>query len=124
MDSVVSPRDAAAGLKEFWSPRVIGEVNDSYVKVAKLQGQLVWHKHDEEDELFLILKGRLKIELDGRDPVEVEEGDFFIVPKGLSHNPIAGQECHVLLIERKSTKHTGNVITEKTRSIEDQLKGM
>jgi mannose-6-phosphate isomerase-like protein (cupin superfamily) len=124
MDSVVKPRDAAARLKEFWSPRVIGEVNDSYVKVAKLQGHLVWHKHDEEDELFLVLKGRLKIELDGRAPVEVEEGDFFIVPKGLSHNPIAEQECHVLLIERKSTKHTGNVITEKTRSIEDQLNGL
>ena len=94
------------------------------MKVARLKGQLVWHTHGEEDELFLVLKGRLKIELEGQTTVEIAPGEFFVVPKGVSHNPIAEQECHVLLIEQKSTKHTGNVVIEKTRSIEEQLRAI
>jgi len=121
MSDVTTPRNIAATLVEFWSPRVIGEVNDAYVKVAKLMGSLAWHSHEDEDELFLVLKGRLRIELEGGN-VELGEGDMYVVPKGVRHNPVAEEECHIMLIERKSTRHTGDVITEKTRSLADQLR--
>ena len=120
--STKSPRKIAAALTELWSPRVIAEVDDSYVKVAKVQGVCGWHAHTDEDELFLILAGHLRIELEGGDAVELDEGDVYVVPKGVRHNPVAADECHVLLIERKSTLHTGDAITERTRSIEDQLR--
>jgi len=120
MPEVVGLRTVAAGLSEYWSPRVVGEVDDSYVKVAKVRGSLAWHSHDREDELFLVLKGRLRIEME-HGTVELREGEMFIVPKGVRHNPIAEEECHILLFERKSTAHTGDVITEKTRTIEEQL---
>ncbi len=121
MPTVVSPKTIAANLAEFWSPRVIGEVDDAYIKVARVHGTLTWHSHDGEDELFYILKGRLRIEMEG-EAVELQEGEMFIVPKGVRHNPIADDECHVLLIERKTTKHTGDVVMEKTRSLADQLR--
>jgi mannose-6-phosphate isomerase-like protein (cupin superfamily) len=121
MPSAVSPKDIAASLQEYWSPRVIAEVDDTFVKVAKVQGSLAWHSHDNEDELFLILRGRLRIEME-RGSVELREGEMFVVPKGVRHNPVAEQECHILLIERRSTLHTGNVITDKTRSIAEQLR--
>jgi mannose-6-phosphate isomerase-like protein (cupin superfamily) len=120
-NAVVSPRQVAASLTELWSPRVVGEVDDAYIKVAKIKGSLTWHSHDGEDEMFLILKGRLRIEMES-GPVELGEGEMFVVPKGVRHNPVAQDECHVLLIERKSTLHTGDVVTEKTRSIADQLR--
>jgi len=120
MTKPVSPGLVAAGLAELWSPRIIGEVDEHYVKVAKVHGTLTWHSHDEEDELFLILKGRLAIEME-ESTVELGEGEMFIVPKGVRHNPIAKEECHLLLIERKSTLHTGDVVTDRTRSIEEQL---
>ena len=121
MSRAVSPRDVAAALQEYWSPRVVGEVDDAYVKVAKVQGSLAWHSHDNEDELFYILKGRLRIEM-VQGPVELREGEMFVVPKGVRHNPVAEEECHILLIERKSTLHTGDVVTDKTRSIAEQLR--
>jgi mannose-6-phosphate isomerase-like protein (cupin superfamily) len=117
---VISPTDVAATLPEPWSPRVIAEVDDSYVKVAKLQGSLAWHSHEREDELFLVLEGRLRIEMES-ETVELGQGQLFVVPKGVRHNPVAEHECLVLLIERKSTLHTGDVVTEKTRSIAEQL---
>ena len=121
MPKIVSPSQAAAALTELWSPRVIGEVDDAYIKVAKVHGALAWHSHEDEDELFLVLKGHLRIELED-GPVELDEGELFIVPKGVRHNPVAGQECHLLLIERKSTLHTGAEVTERTRSIAEQLR--
>ena len=120
MMKTVSPGRVAAELEELWSPRVVGEVDEHYIKVAKIHGTFTWHSHDDEDELFFILKGRLTIEMEG-STVELREGEMFIVPKGVRHNPIAEEECHVLLIERKSTRHTGDVVTDKTRSIEEQL---
>jgi mannose-6-phosphate isomerase-like protein (cupin superfamily) len=123
MPATVSPAKIAAALTELWSPRVVGEVDDAYVKVAKIKGVFGWHAHDEEDELFLILKGRLRIEME-RGPVELGEGEMYVVPKGTRHNPVADEECHVMLIERKSTLHTGSTITEKTRSIADQLRSV
>ena len=121
MRDVVSPATVAAGLTELWSPRVVAELDDSYVKVAKVQGTLAWHSHDHEDELFYILKGTLTIEMEDRTVV-LHEGETFVVPKGVRHNPVAPQECHVMLIERKSTLHTGSEVTARTRSVADQLR--
>jgi mannose-6-phosphate isomerase-like protein (cupin superfamily) len=121
MSNVVSPALLAASLTELWSPRVIAEVDDNYVKVAKVQGTFGWHAHENEDELFLVLKGRLRIEMEG-SAVVLGEGELFVVPKGVRHNPAAEQECHVMLFERKATLHTGNVTRDRTRSIEEQLR--
>lgn len=121
MSEVVSPREVAGALTELWSPRVIAELDDSYVKVAKLRGSLVWHSHEDEDELFFILKGSLRIEMEDRT-VELGEGEAFVVPKGARHNPVAEGECHVMLIERKTTQHTGSEVTDRTRSVADQLR--
>jgi mannose-6-phosphate isomerase-like protein (cupin superfamily) len=121
MPKSISPAGAAAALTELWSPRVIAEVDDSYIKVAKVQGTFGWHAHADEDELFLILKGRLRIEME-QGPVELQAGEIFVVPKGTRHNPVAEEECHLMLIERKSTLHTGDTMTEKTRSLADQLR--
>ena len=98
---------------EYWSPHIAGELNDSYVKVAKLKGEFVWHKHEAEDELFLVTKGRLTIELRDRN-VSLGEGEFVIIPKGVEHKPLADEEVHVVLIEPKSTLNTGNVQNERT----------
>jgi mannose-6-phosphate isomerase-like protein (cupin superfamily) len=121
MPKAIAPRAIAAALTEHWSPRVVGEVDDNYVKVAKLLGEFGWHAHDHEDEMFLVLEGRLKIELAG-GAVEIGAGEFYVVPKGVRHNPVAEEEVHVMLFERKSTLHSGNDVTDKTRSIEDQLR--
>ena len=115
-----SPKKIAAALTEYWSPRVVGEIDGSYVKVAKVLGTFGWHSHDDEDELFLILAGQLRIEMEV-GAVELAEGEMFVVPKGVRHNPVAATECLLMLIERKSTLHTGNVVTERTRSLAEQL---
>ena len=120
MPKTLSPRNIAAALTEFWSPRIIAEVDDVYFKVAKIQGTLTWHKHADEDELFYILKGQLRIEMEDR-VVELSEGEMFVVPRNVRHNPVAEHECHVLMIERKSTQHTGEVVTPRTRSVAEQL---
>jgi mannose-6-phosphate isomerase-like protein (cupin superfamily) len=98
---------------DYWSPKIVGELNDSYVKVVKLKGEFVWHHHDLEDELFLVVKGRLLLRLRDRD-VWLEEGEFAIVPRGVEHLPIAPDEVHVVLLEPKSTLNTGNVRNERT----------
>ena len=121
MNDVVSPNRVAARLAEYWSPRVVAELDESYVKVAKVLGSLTWHSHENEDELFYILKGSLKIEMEDRTVV-LNEGETFVVPKGVRHNPIAEQVCQIMLFERKSTLHTGAEVTEKTRSLADQLR--
>lgn len=121
MTDITSPKQIAAALTEHWSPRVVAEVDDSYIKVAKVKGSLAWHSHDNEDELFLILKGYLRIEME-QGSVELSEGEMFVVPKGVRHNPVAEEECHLMLIERKSTLHTGDVVSEKTRSLAEQLR--
>lgn len=119
----IAVAQVAAALDEHWSPRVVGEVDDVYVKVAKVQGTLAWHSHEQEDELFYVLKGRLRIEME-QGAVELGAGEMFVVPKGVRHNPVAEEECHLLLIERKSTQHTGDVVTDKTRSIDEQLRSV
>jgi mannose-6-phosphate isomerase-like protein (cupin superfamily) len=121
MPQAIAPRHVAASLTEHWSPRVVGEVDDNYVKVAKLLGTFGWHAHDNEDELFLVMKGSLRIEMEA-GAVEIGEGEFYVVPKGTRHNPVAAEEVHVMLFERKTTLHSGNEMTDKTRSLADQLR--
>lgn len=96
-----------------WSPKIVGELNDFYVKLAKLEGEFIWHHHDEEDELFLVIKGRLGMRFRDRD-VWLEEGELLIVPRGVEHLPVAPEETHVLLFERQSTLNTGKVRNERT----------
>jgi mannose-6-phosphate isomerase-like protein (cupin superfamily) len=120
MFQALTPRHIASSLTEHWSPHVIGELDDAYIKVAKVLGTFGWHSHDDEDELFLILEGQLRIEME-QGAVDLAPGDLFVVPMGVRHNPVAAQECLLMLIERKSTLHTGNTVSERTRSIEQQL---
>jgi len=119
----INPLAEATRLADLWSPRVLARVNDQYVKVAKVKGSLTWHAHADEDELFYVLSGHLRLELEGRPTVELDPGELFVVPRGLRHNPIAEEETLVLLVETVTTLHTGDVVMEKTRSIAEQLQG-
>ena len=102
-----------AGFDERWSPKIVAELNDTHVKVVKLEGEFVWHHHDDEDELFLVLSGRLRMELrDGE--VVLDPGQLLVVPKGVEHRPVAEGETHVVLVEPKTTLNTGNVRNERT----------
>ena len=112
---------AAGALTEHWSPRVVAQVNDQYVKVAKVHGQLAWHAHAEEDELFMILQGRLRIEYRDRAAVELAAGDIHVVARGVQHNPVADEECLIALIETVTTRHTGDVVVARTRTLDEQL---
>lgn len=121
---ITAPTDVAAALErveQHWTPRVVGRVNDQYVKVAKLLGELVWHAHDDEDELFLVVYGDLRIQLEGADDVRLGPGQFFVVPKGVRHNPVAEQEVGIVLVETVTTAHTGAERTDRTVPIERQL---
>ncbi len=97
----------------YWSPKVVGEINDSHVKLVKLKGEFVWHQHETEDELFFVVKGQLLIKLRDQD-ILLDEGEFVIIPKGVEHLPIAEEEAHVILLEPKTTINTGNVENERT----------
>ncbi len=101
--------------QEYWSPKIAGELNDSYLKLVKLKGEFVWHHHEVEDELFLVVKGRLVIKLRDSD-ISLNEGEFVIIPRGVEQCPVAEEEVHVLLLEPKSTVKTGNVESERTVS--------
>ena len=107
-------------MTEYWSPRVIGRVNDQYVKIAKVRGEFVWHAHDDEDELFYIVRGQLRIEYEDH-AADLAAGQFTIIPKGVRHRPVAEEECWLVLIEPVTTKHTGEVESELSKSIEDQI---
>ena len=98
---------------EYWSPRIVGELNDSHVKLVKLKGEFVWHQHENEDEMFLVVKGKLLIKLRDRD-LWISEGEFAIIPKGVEHCPVAEEEVHVMLLEPKSTLNTGDQQNERT----------
>jgi len=100
-------------IQEHWSPKIVGELNDTYVKLAKLKGEFIWHHHESEDELFLVIKGVLVIKLRDRDLV-IGEGEFAIIPKGVEDCPFAEDEVHVMLLEPKSTVNTGEVQNERT----------
>ncbi len=102
-----------ATFSDHWSPKIAGDLNDSYVKLAKLKGEFIWHQHDNEDELFLVIKGRLLLKFRDRE-VWLDEGEFLIVPKGVEHCPVAEEEVHIMLLEPKTTLNTGNVQNERT----------
>ena len=107
MKDPINLQEASNKLQELWSPRVIGELDDAYyVKIAKLEGDLAWHSHDNEDEMFLVIDGQLKIEMEDRT-VNLGPGDMYVVPKGVMHNPVAEEVCSVLVFEKKETKHMG-----------------
>ncbi len=110
---VINLADKFNRIQEAWQPRIAGEVNDAYVKLAKLKGEFVWHQHENEDELFLVVKGRLLIRLRDRE-LWLSEGEFVIIPRGVEHCPVAEEEVHVLLLEPRSTRNTGNVQNERT----------
>ncbi len=105
--------EAISSIGEHWSPRIAGQVNDSYVKLAKIQGAFVWHQHDKEDELFLVVKGRLLMQLRDRD-LWLDEGEFTIIPRGVEHRPVAEEEVHLLLFEPATTVNTGEEVNERT----------
>ncbi|SCY59992.1 cupin domain-containing protein [Desulfoluna spongiiphila] len=98
---------------EFWKPKIVAELNGQYVKLAKLKGAFVWHQHEHEDELFMVVKGRLTIQLRDR-VIDLTEGQFFVIPRGVDHLPVAEEECHVMLFEPKTVLNTGNVKNERT----------
>ncbi len=113
----VNLSDKLGQVNEFWSPKAVGAVNDFHVKLVKLKGEFVWHSHEVEDELFLVLLGRLRMQFrDGE--ILVEPGEFIIVPHGTEHRPVAEGEVHVLLLEPKSTVNTGTAGGERTRDVD------
>ncbi len=108
-----------AAITEYWSPRIVEQVNDQYVKLAKLKGEFTWHKHDDEDELFYVVRGKLKI-LYEDGAVELGPGDMHVVPRDTLHNPVAEEECWICLIETVTTKHTGDVVSPLTKTVAQQ----
>jgi mannose-6-phosphate isomerase-like protein (cupin superfamily) len=110
---VVNLAQKLSTFHDLWSPKVVGELGDMQVKLVKLHGEFIWHHHEHEDELFLVLRGRLTIRMRDGD-VRLEEGDLYIVPAGVEHQPVADEETHVLLLEPASTLNTGNVRSERT----------
>jgi mannose-6-phosphate isomerase-like protein (cupin superfamily) len=121
----ISLENSAAALPELWSPRIVGQVNDQYLKVVRVHGEFPWHAHEAEDEMFLVLKGALTIgraEQDG-GPVTLQPGEVFIVPRGMRHNTSATQETLIALVETVTTQHTGAEQTTLTRSVAQQMPG-
>ena len=116
----VNLRDKLALFADHWNPRVAGELNGQQVKLVKFSGPFVWHHHDTEDELFLVVKGRFRMELRNGD-VWLDEGEFLIVPHGVEHRPVAEEEVHVLLFEPATTLNTGNVENERTVAVLDRI---
>jgi mannose-6-phosphate isomerase-like protein (cupin superfamily) len=111
----VNLQEKLSKFSEHWSPKIIAQMNDYHFKLAKLQGEFVWHDHPETDETFLVIQGKLDILLrDGK--VSLNAGEMYVVPRGVEHKPVAEQECHILLIEPAGTINTGNVVDEKTAS--------
>ena len=113
----VNLADKFALIRDYWNPKIVGEQNDAHVKLVKLKGEFVWHHHEAEDELFMVVKGSLRIMLrDGE--IRLEPGEFTIIPRGVEHCPVAEEEVHVMLIEPKTTVNTGNVSNERTAAAE------
>jgi mannose-6-phosphate isomerase-like protein (cupin superfamily) len=109
----VNLADKLSLFSDYWSPKIVGELNDSHVKLVKLKGEFIWHHHDDEDELFLVVKGKLVIRLRDRD-IELERGEFVIIPRGVEHLPVAEEEVQILLLEPKTTLNTGNIKDKRT----------
>lgn len=124
LNQVINLKQKAQLINDHWSPRVVGEVDDSYVKIAKVKGEFTWHDH-QEDEFFMVIEGQLTIEMKVENKTEsvvLNAGEFYVVPKGVMHNPIAVKECTLMLFEKKITAHTGVVQADMTKAIDEQLK--
>ena len=114
--------DSFQQLTDYFAPKIIGEVNDVFVKIARIKGEdIPWHNHKNEDELFYIVEGNLLFEIEGQESFTMNEGDIFIVGRGIIHRVSSTKECKIMLVENKSTAHTGETITEITKSINEQL---
>jgi mannose-6-phosphate isomerase-like protein (cupin superfamily) len=112
-DQAVNFQDKLSRFSEHWSPKIIAQMNDYHFKIVKVQGEFIWHDHPETDEVFVILKGQLEIHFrDGM--VVLNEGEMYVVPKGVEHKPVAERECHMLLVEPAGTFNTGEVVNERT----------
>ena len=116
----VNLKETFTKFNDYWNPRIIGELNGQQVKAAKLKGEFVFHHHDDEDEMFLVLEGHLKIAFEDKT-IDISSGEFIVIPKGVSHKPIADEEVHLLLFEPASTLHTGNVRHELTKDNLEKL---
>jgi len=110
---LVNINQKLSSFSDHWSPKIVGELNDSYVKLVKLKGEFIWHHHENEDELFLVIKGQLLMRLRDRE-VRINPGEFLIVPRGVEHMPVAEEEVHLVLLEPRTTLNTGNVRNERT----------
>ena len=115
----VNLAQALSSFSEPWQPRIVGELNGQHVKVVKLKGEFVWHHHEAEDEMFLVVKGKLTIRFRDRD-VDLSEGEFLVVPRGVEHCPVAKDEAHIVLFEPAGTLNTGNVVNERTYVLRPQ----
>ena len=113
MTNKVNLSEKLASVSDYWSPKIIGELNNQHVKIAKLKGSFVWHHHENEDELFFVFKGALTIKLRDKDLL-IREGEFAIIPRGVEHMPEAEEECWIMMLEPKTTSNTGNVTNERT----------
>lgn len=110
-----------SNVDKYFSPRIIGEVNDQYIKVAKIKGEEIpWHNHEHEDELFYIVEGSLLMEIEHQEEIIMQKGDFYVVKKGINHRVSSKEECLIMLIESKTTEHTGKVKSQITKSIDEQ----
>lgn len=113
MNQPINFHDKLSKFSEQWSPRIIAQMNDYQFKIAKIEGEFIWHDHPETDEVFIVLKGQLEIQLrDGS--VVLNEGEMYVVPKGMEHKPVAARECHILLVEPAGTMNTGDIVNERT----------
>jgi mannose-6-phosphate isomerase-like protein (cupin superfamily) len=121
MNDIINLTDKLSLFDETWTPKIIAELNGQQVKLAKLKGDLAWHTHEHEDELFLILEGQLTIEFRDRDAVHLNKGDMYIVPKGIEHNPVTKDGASVLLFEPTATKHTGHLIIDRTVTNQERI---
>ncbi len=114
MTKIINLAESFARFDDYWSPKIVAELNGQHVKLAKLRGEFIWHSHEREDELFLVVKGSLTIKLRDEEDVVLHEGEFFVVPRGVEHLPVAEEEAHVLLFEPASTLNTGNIENDRT----------
>lgn len=121
MNSKINIPESLTKIKNYFSPKIIGEVDDVYIKIVKILGEKVpWHNHKDEDELFFILQGSLEMEIENKPPFQMNKGDLYIVKRGINHRVTSQTECHLMLIENKTALHTGEVSAEITKSIAAQ----
>ena len=115
---IIKLKEKLALIQDYWNPRIVGELNGQHIKLAKIKGEFIWHKHDTTDELFYVIKGNMKIVL--RDSaINLSEGEMYVVPKGIEHKPVAEKECHIMLIEPKGILNTGEINSELTANLDD-----